>query len=84
MATMGDKRQAARVRTATAMALGTEALAPTVANSAILRQSLHSRKEDLIRGLKEASTMIHRTISHLTRIDTGTKDQVSLPMQWLT
>ena len=79
MATMGFKHRAARVRTAAAIALGTEALALTAANSAILRQSLHTRKEDLSRGLKEAFTMIPSTISNLTTADTGTPAQVSLP-----
>lgn len=88
MATTGFKHQAARVRTAAAkfrtaatMALGTEALAPMAANSAILRQSLHTRKEDLSRGLKEASTIIPSTIGNLTTADTGTPAQVSLPKQ---
>ena len=81
MATTGYKRQAARVRTAAAMALLIEALALTAAKPAVLRQSLHTRKADLSRGLKEASTMIPRTSSNPTKVDTGTLAQVSLPRQ---
>ena len=81
MATTGYKCQAARVRTAAAMALLIEALAPKVAKPAVLRQSLHTRKADLSSGLKEASTMIPRTSSNLTTVDTGTLAQVSLPRQ---